>query len=381
MKDGLIRPAENPFGHLQGWDRFRNYGYIVIVHVLKAWDWDIVGFSHEYGYNCIPQLQSWSDGRMIWPVLVVGLYGLTAMLLCIQQVQRQSPSILSLPLILFVVHLSWMMTLFPISGVVKVGTFVADRLVVASSVSTTMITAALLTKWLVPINAPDETEEDDDEEKENDNDTTKSHRRYLWRWMLVGLVLVLQGRRVVTRTYEWMDSRTLLESSLRTCPNFAKAHLELSKVYSGLYPELYNLTRAKSHLQQASTIDPSYCDVHYQYAMIAIKDNQAMELEQALVQALQCPFTMTQAIPIWQQYWQITLQPQRTTTLNKDTSGGGGGGGLSSSVSSSFLSESDAAAAQQRYNEYMVQLQEAIVKEQQRASSSSSSSSNKSPFW
>ena len=46
IPDGLIRPAENPFYDLRGWDRIRSYAYVTVVHILKAWDWDVVGFRY-----------------------------------------------------------------------------------------------------------------------------------------------------------------------------------------------------------------------------------------------------------------------------------------------------------------------------------------------
>ena len=49
------------------------------------------------------------------------------------------------------------------------------------------------------------------------------------------------GRKVVKRGYEWMDSFTLLQSSLEHCPNSAKSNLEMSKVHTGLYKEKFDL--------------------------------------------------------------------------------------------------------------------------------------------
>ena len=119
-------------------------------------------------------------------------------------------------------------------------------------------------------------------------------------------------RRVYRRSQEWMDSLPLLESSLRTCPRFAKGHLEISKIYSGLYPDQYNLTRARWHLEQVEEIDPNYCDVHQQFAHVAVQEGKLVpEFEERLVQALLCPYTMSGAIGQWQKYWQVQLDPQQ----------------------------------------------------------------------
>jgi hypothetical protein len=109
--------------------------------------------------------------------------------------------------------------------------------------------------------------------------------------------------RIYYRSLEWMDSVPLLQSSLRTCPNFAKGHMELSKVYSSLYPELYDLKKARRHLNRARSIDPNFCDVHQQFAIVAVKENKWMEVEKELFLSIQCPYTMGGAVPMWNDYW------------------------------------------------------------------------------
>jgi hypothetical protein len=252
--------------------------------ILKAWDLDIIGFSHEYGRACIHPLDSWNDPRMAVPLGIIAFYGLVFLILAMQQRRR---SVFSMSLILYLVHLAWMVTLFPISGIVKVGTFIADRLVVASSVSTCILVAYWLTSWM-----------------------RMRAKQSTPRWKLAILVILamFMWRRIHRRTLEWMDSKPLLESSLRTCPRFAKAHLETSKIYSGLYPHLLNLTKSRWHLQQVEEIDPDFCDVHQQFAYIAIQENNHVEFEERLVQSLQCPFTMGAAVPMWQNYWEQTLR-------------------------------------------------------------------------
>jgi len=89
----------------------------------------------------------------------------------------------------------------------------------------------------------------------------------------------------------------LLESSLRTCPRYAKAHLEYSKIFSGLYPEFYNLTKSRWHIDQARKHDPEYCDVYQQYAHVAVQQNSYHEFEESITKALTCPFTMGGAMP------------------------------------------------------------------------------------
>jgi len=318
IPDGLIRPAENPFFALQGWHRVRNYLYIVAVHVAKAWDLDVLGFSHEYGYNCVPEINEWTDRRLLLPLTIAVLYLATAVFFLLQHARRRQ--VWSIPFLLFVVHVSWMVTLFPVAGIVKVGTFVADRIVVASSVSTSIVLAYVATRWMT---AP--------------RSRTAVTRRVTLLALTVG---VFQTHRVYVRTTQWMDSYPLLTSSLVTCPRFAKGHLELSKIYSGLYPERFNLTTARWHLARVEDIDPTFCDVHQQVAHVAIQERRYEEFEERLVQALLCPFTLGGATDLWQRYWKITLNSQQNPS-------------------------DVVAAAEQRYQTYMKRIQVAIQQEQE----------------
>jgi len=60
----LIRPAESPFYTFEGMRRFKNYLYVVTIHLGKQWGivlpknfgGDPIRFSSEYGSDCIPEI-------------------------------------------------------------------------------------------------------------------------------------------------------------------------------------------------------------------------------------------------------------------------------------------------------------------------------------
>jgi hypothetical protein len=120
-------------------------------------------------------------------------------------------------------------------------------------------------------------------------------------------------RRIYERSQQWLDPKALLESSLQTCPNFAKAHVEISKIYSGLYPQIFNLTKSRYHLHRVEEIDPGFCDVHHQFALVAFQEHKYPEFEERLLQSLLCQFTAGSAMPMWQKYWEIQLNEQQNT--------------------------------------------------------------------
>lgn len=128
----------------------------------------------------------------------------------------------------------------------------------------------------------------------------------------VAWVFLLCTARVHTRTLEWMDSVSLLESALKVCPRFAKAHMEMSKVYSGLFPNLHDLGMARHHLDIAREIDPELCDTHLQYSYLSFQEGKYLEYESELVEAILCPFTMGGAIEMWHQYWPAALNSAAT---------------------------------------------------------------------
>ena len=342
---GLIRPAENPFFELTGWVRVYSYAYVLAIHVAKAWGGvvDFVGSSHEYGRDCIRPILSRADARLWVPVALVGIYAVIGVSLVLRanSKQRVTPF-----LVWFLVHVSWMGTLFPVCGIVKVGTFVSDRIVVAASVSTSMVVAAAIVYWLrfQPLG--------------------RQHRKIrLFRItsdaikvVFVALFLLLSYRRIYLRSLDWMDSLPLLQSSLVACPRFAKAHLEVSKIYSGLYPEHYNLTRSRYHLQRAEEIDPDYCDVHQQFAHVAIQEHGFEEFEDRLSKALLCPFTMGGSLGLWQNYWKIALDPAQQ-------------------------SPKSVQAARKRYQSYMAVINQAIEKDEESGGNRHGRSSSPLTLW
>lgn len=289
IPEGLIRPAENPFFLLQGWHRVRNYSYILAIHVFKSFQLDFVGLSQEYGFECIRELHQWSDPRFGVPILIV-LATLFAGKKCWDRGMEF--------MMLFAMHLSWLLTLFPISGLVKVGTFVSDRIVVASTVPYSILFGAYLCHWA----------------------TAGQNKllRYL-KLVPIALMVLVMWYRAHHRSLAWMDSFALLSTSLKSCPRSAKNHLEISKVYSGTMGGKRDLKQALYHLQKAESIDPTYCDVHQQFAHVHVQMQQLEEFETRLAKAVLCPFSVGGATEMWRRYWEATAasDPEAQRRVNQ----------------------------------------------------------------
>jgi len=292
IPDGLIRPAENPYYSFMGMTRVLNYAYIISIHISKSvgvglTDW--VGFSHEYGYDCIPQIEGWSDDRLLIPLGIAITFfciGWKCILLGLREI------------ILFIVGCCWVLaTLFPISGIVKVGTFIADRIVIASSVGSSILWGYLLTCWIAP--------------EYNDNIQKKSKIKNLGKYFVCFIWLSILSIKVHTRSKEWMDSKSLLHSSLYACPRSAKSNLEISKLYSGLDPDKVDLALALDYIEKAEKNSPEYCDVHFQYAHVLIQQHKYLEFEDRITKGVLCPFTMYNSYSLMKRYWTSVLQDPR----------------------------------------------------------------------
>ena len=90
--------------------------------------------------------------------------------------------------------------------------------------------------------------------------------------------------------------------------------MEVSKIYSGLFPSMLDLKKSRYHLDKAREIDPDFCDLHKQYALLGFQEGNYREVENELTYAVLCPFTLSAAEAMFQKYWQQLLSnvPQGT---------------------------------------------------------------------
>lgn len=288
IPDGLIRPAENPFYRFEGTKRFFSYLYVLGIHISKSFLYDPIGFSHEYGFDCVPAADSFEDSRLLLNLLI------GALMVFFLVVSLRSSSFGNVLDVL--VALSWLTTLFPISGIVKVGTFIADRIIVPSSISCAIYGGYLLTSWIH--SKPSEV---------SSGSKSGTISRVL-KWGVIFAGFSNLSYKVMYRGYEWTDAYRLLESSYRACPNSAKTNMEMAKCLNGMYPERLDLDLSLKHVARAQEIDPSYCDVHEQFAIIEFQRNNYLEFEGNLTKAVVCQFTMKKAMNMWQQYWKAVTQ-------------------------------------------------------------------------
>ena len=284
----LIRPAENPFYTFDGMNRVWNYALVLSIHVVKSLGMglvDLVGFSHEYGFDCVRRIESLQDGRLWIPVLLV-VFVLYLLFECCQG--RDNKRFNGKGFVLLLTFSAWMASLFPVSGFIRVGTFIADRIVTASTVPSAILWTRILSPHLRAAGS------------------RKSST--VMKYSMLVLLSAFLWIKVQRRSAEWMAPKSLLESSLRACPRSAKSHLEMSKVYSsGLFDTPIDLDKTSHHLETAQEIDADFCDLHYQFALLYFKQNKFLEFEERVTLGVLCQFTMQGAHSLFQQYWSHVL--------------------------------------------------------------------------
>ena len=245
IPDGLIRPAENPFynkidnGEWTYQHRIINYSYVLSLHIMKSFGVEMIGFSHEYGFDCIPEIKlpivqrtsssSWAmDLRVLLPLsLVVFFVGLVVWAWYgwnnngRQQTKESSKSEKQLThhhqhdriqrLLLLLTFFAWLATLFPIAGFLKVGTFVADRLVIASTFGTCIFGGRLIAVLLT-------TDDRDDSSGDEQHRPALAIRpkTIIKHTILLYLFTNHLAKQTHNRSSEWMDEFSLMTSSLNT---------------------------------------------------------------------------------------------------------------------------------------------------------------------
>lgn len=264
---------------------------------------------------------------------------------------------------LWIVFCVWIFaSLFPVSGFMKVGTFVADRLVVPSTVITSLFWGGFFTYWIyAPFNnvclqsSPTLTLASDSSGNDKLVHITNNRRitfnqivQFLYRCLILFTILTFLSIRTFKRNQEWMTSKSLLESSLRVCPNNAKSNLEISKIYSGLYyPKIYDLNKALEYLHKVEEIidGDEYCDVHYQFGFVYYQQQECLKFEERIIKGILCPFTMQGSHSLFQQYWKVMLN---TSSDNHELGG---------------------EDARRRYMKYVKIIQDAIQEEAEKENS------------
>eukprot|EP00607_Mallomonas_marina_P010065 CAMPEP_0182417372 /NCGR_PEP_ID=MMETSP1167-20130531/1833_1 /TAXON_ID=2988 /ORGANISM="Mallomonas Sp, Strain CCMP3275" /LENGTH=524 /DNA_ID=CAMNT_0024590889 /DNA_START=499 /DNA_END=2073 /DNA_ORIENTATION=- len=131
-----------------------------------------------------------------------------------------------------------------------------------------------------------------------------SYREWGVRVLYLSTVFIIAyfySVRLISRNTAWKDDATLFLDGMNVCPNSAKLHLQVAK----LKLNEANPKEARKLIEEAKVIDPEFCDIEYQEAILKIMYEN--DLEGGLKIAaknLRCIYTNMQSLELLQKVWQ-----------------------------------------------------------------------------
>ena len=203
----LFKDIISPFFKFQGFRRISNYAMVTAIHILKGLFVDPVGQAHEYAYDCIPEVQGLSDWRILLFPTVIILFTITAFYAFRTNLYY---------FMYYLTFCAWFLTLFPITGIITTGTFIADRLVYPSTVASCIFGARAIVYVLFEL-------------------PKKQYLKKSFAIMFMIVFLLKKSEQVFYLTKSWTTRPGMLRMTLNTCPNNAKAILEMGMIQ--LQPE------------------------------------------------------------------------------------------------------------------------------------------------
>lgn len=326
----LFRTIVSPFYHLQGWSRIVNYGMITALHVFKGFyfidEHLTLGQAHEYARGCVEEIQIRNDDGdalsssagffsafvtmmtsdlRAWYIIVLicvfaGIfYGVA--------VHKQHRSVRGT--LYYLVFATWFATLFPITGIMTTGTFIADRLVLPCTVASSMFVAKGFVSWMQMLELK--------RQRQRQRQNGGTYTLFLASgavafaekvsYVLMFVVLAQLSRQVFHTTKSWTTRFDNLQMTLRTCPNSVKGNLEFGMIHvqpEQIGPKLDPST-AIVYFDKALDGSPDFCQVHF-YKAIAHQHLQEWDMyELHMAKAIPCEETMRFGIQYWQNYWNL----------------------------------------------------------------------------
>lgn len=207
--------------------------------------------------------------------------------------------------------LMWILVPFiPISGIIfTLGTLLAERLLYVPSIG-----YCLLLSWLV-ISVFNRI-----------IPSTASWKKLLMMAVVMSTV-AFYSQRTMEYNHAWQSDETLFHHAVKVCPTSAKSNLQVSKIYSNRK----DFKTAGEYVVRAKEVDPEFCDVGYQEALLIIGNadqNDPEEYLEAIDRAievalknLQCIYTSKQSLQLLNQLWdyQMTYATTQRIEAKKST--------------------------------------------------------------
>ena len=187
------------------------------------------------------------------------------------------------------VFASWFATLFPITGIITTGTFIAERLMYPSAVAFSIFSGRIIFQILV-LNPS--------AKKELDIPQIGS------KLIMFLMFLFYMYASVKHRISDWCISNRLILRTLERFPKNAKANHDAVAYYISHQ----NLEKALEHAERAVEILPEFCHAHYTIASLNRAMNRIEEYEYHLLKAIPCMNSYEKALPEYMKYTQLMTE-------------------------------------------------------------------------
>ena len=358
----LIRKAENPFAFLHGTELVLSLMYLHFRYMLALLF--PVLLCAEYSFDCIPSVKSLYDGRF-WQALGMYLLLMGLVLLGIRtatEAPPPAPSLLGIkkeevhgkktgdnshgrrardskiissfspPLSsqaevlkhTALIHaLVWMAVSFvPASGVfLRLGTLLAERLLYVPSCGFCLVLSLGVHYFCgLLFKSPSAASGN-----KGASGSSLSRNKISSRLVTV-LIWALYLLKSYHQNLVWRDEPTLFIASLGACPRSAKLNLQVAKIFVNSVSSssqgkvqvdeesllkkdaVTALQRAQFHVNKAREIDPSFCDLGYQEALLQLLlHKNTTGAIRALVDNLSCKFTARASLGMLESLWEAQI--------------------------------------------------------------------------
>ena len=282
-----IRRAENPLAYLQRNGAPLRTRVLTIANVHVRYALLLVNplspLCCEYSYNCVPAVHEWRDPRnpaalVLYATVIALAVGALRQFGCVSGDGRSRTGGRGA----LAVCLAWMLLPFvPASHVfATVGTLLAERLLYVPSIGFALLVGSASASLFTAIEralchaTAFETPETPVNIRAHHRDPRGESRASSRSIPMLRLIaggafaasLGVMVERTRARTAEWKDDVSLFRSAIEVCPNSAKLQHHVGQ----LALNVGNLTTARAHLTRARAIDPEFCDIDVQDALVHI---------------------------------------------------------------------------------------------------------------
>jgi hypothetical protein len=260
-----------------------------------------VALSPEYAFDCIPKISSVLDAKFMHTVILYGaLLALIARGLYTNYF-KQTP-LGHHPHDALIRIMVWLVIPFvPASGIfLRLGTLLAERLLYIPSLGFCMLLAFLVHHLCHHLSSLFLA-------KKSSADSIISFPTALYWGIISSITLYYISR---TRSYNlaWRNDESLFLYNYNVCPRSAKLNLQLAK----LHLNRQDYTAATKFIETAKTIDPDFCDVGYQEALLHLLHHQNLDKAiDAAIRNLQCIYTSKYSLELITKVWdqQLSNEP------------------------------------------------------------------------